>query len=97
METDSRKQILSLSSHPRRSRRETPGWKDDGELSGSQPGCGFTEGRHEVPVALIEFPADLPTRSRPEPSCYQSVFCREGGTRSGNRSARELVLLGGAG
>jgi len=66
METDSRKQILSLSSHPRRSRRETPGWKDDGELSGLQPGCGFTEGRHEVPVALVELPADLPAR-RVEP------------------------------
>jgi hypothetical protein len=91
----------ALSSHPRRSRREAPGWKDDAELSGSQPGRGISEGRQEVSVALVELPADLPAR-RVEPRSRGLLeplgccmrFLLPNGRRTSGRQIEELALLG---
>src|SRR5579885_2198531 len=56
------KTISTLSSHPGCRRREAPGRKDHPDLACPQPGGGISEGRDEVPVALVELPADLPAR-----------------------------------
>jgi hypothetical protein len=88
------KAIFSLSRHPRRSRRETPGRKDDCEFSGSQPGCGFTGRPPGSAYSSRRAPADLPAR-RVEPGSgglLQPLGCRRPESRVARRSG--CVSLG---